>query len=51
MQLCCKADKGAGKHREELQKALTSWWTVELHYKLVESAKDGDLVLALDAVV
>lgn len=28
---------------------LTSSWSVEFDHKLVESAEDGDLVLALDA--
>lgn len=28
---------------------LTSRWSVELDHKLIESAEDGDLVLALDA--
>lgn len=31
------------------QEALTSWWSVKLDYKLIETAEDGDLVLAFDA--
>ena len=31
------------------QEALTSWWSVKLDYKLIETAEDGDLTLALDA--
>lgn len=32
-----------------LRGTLTSGWSVELDHKLVESAEDGDLVLALNA--
>ena len=30
--------------------AHTSWWAVKLHHKLVQSAEDGDLMLAFNAV-
>lgn len=33
----------------QYQEALTSWWSVKLDYKLIETAEDGDLVLAFDA--
>lgn len=34
---------------DKFQEALTSRWSVELHHKLIESAEDGDLMLAFNA--
>lgn len=38
-----------GRAEDALKETLTSGWSMELHYKLVESAEDGDLVFALNA--
>lgn len=38
-----------GRAEDALKETLTSGWSMELDHKLVESAEDGDLVLALNA--
>lgn len=38
-----------GRAEDMLKETLTSGWSMELDHKLVESAEDGDLMLALNA--
>lgn len=33
----------------QTEEILTSLWSIKLHYKFIESTKNGDFMLALDA--